>query len=239
MGVDRQARWLVERFGGRVDLVRECIVDGLTEAQVSRQLSQEAAGIRTDHAYGGAWPAVFTKLAARFRAAADLDVRFIKPFGASYDLPVVNDAIIVPFRHATTLGEAITGAKITSKHLLDLLHSLEALTPPSPTLFDEHPELAPPSARNITRLASGMSAVLVPFVANPGSDGLLALWWGTGTVYDTGAVSWTHLDQIPLGGPKLPIPAQQATGGFAGGELPGLFAPHPAERQVAARRTHD
>ncbi len=254
MVANRPSPWLVDRFGDRVAQVRTRVVDGLTEAQASRQLSQEAAGIRTAHAYGGAWPAVFTKLAAQFRDADQLDVGFTKPYGAPYELPVVNKVVLIPFRHSTTLSDPVVDAMITSRHQLDLLDSLDALTPPSPTLFDEHPDLAPPNTRNVTRLESGMSAVLVPFVANADSQGLLALWWGTATVHDTGEIDWVELEQIPLTTPENSAASGPADPtidlGFTVDEIPGLnVSPRrrpatenpgtPVEPPVTPRIAHD
>ncbi|MGV9568711.1 hypothetical protein ACWDRX_03415 [Streptomyces nigra] len=233
------SRWAVEQFGEHAADVMRHVATGLARGQKAARLVQVAAkgaGAEDKRPYGSMWATRYRLVVSQFDLASLPGYEPHKPKGASYSLAVVNGRVLIPFRHATSLKEPISCAKLSTKipHKVSRDNGVD----PAPTLFDTsgvteveaNPTVAEAAA---AAKAEKLTVIYVAYVANADSDEILAAWWGTPhSLEDDGTMLWEpeRLDMSlattqdssssrqGLHETGTAIPAQ----GFAGGEVPSL-----------------
>jgi hypothetical protein len=236
------SRWAVEHFGEHAAAATECVVSGLVRAQKAAwqvQKAAEAEGASTKRPYGSMWDSRYNFVIERFELRKLPGYEAYRPKGASYSLAVVNGRVLIPFRHATTLGVPISQARIQNQ-----IPRVEArrlgVEPSQPSLFDDPtvadgagcaPTVAEAAAA--AEAAEDLRVIYVGFVANAGSDEVLAAWWGEPTALeDDGSLVWTP-EELDLSiatatssgstRSRLDVPGVAATTqGFAQGDVPPL-----------------
>ncbi|WP_327700484.1 hypothetical protein OG530_40910 [Streptomyces decoyicus] len=233
------SRWAVEQFGEHAAEVMRHVVTGLARGQRAARLVQAAAqsaGAVDRRAFGSMWATRYRQVIEQFDLAELPGYEAHKPKGASYSLAVVNGRVLIPFRHATSLKEPISRAKLSTK--IPQKVSRDNGVDPTPTLFDT-PDAAEAEANPTVAEAAAaaeaekLTVVYVAYVANADSDEILAAWWGTPySLEDDGTMLWEpeRLDMSiataqDSGGSRgdlqdagSVIPTQR----FAGGEVPVL-----------------
>lgn len=234
------SQWAVQQFGPHAETVVACVVDGLRRYQRAArrvQLTAESEGRSTRRPYGAMWDGSYTHVADQLSQAELPGYRSYRPRGASYELAVVNDRVIIPFRHATTLRRPISQARIETN--IPVAEARRWGIEPPPTLFDlPEPDAARPSAAGAARAAhedGTVRVVYVGYVANAESDDILAAWWGEpDSVDDEGNLAWSP-EPLPLGDDARRAPSPDAVPGFADGEVPALFGSSRPRGGAAAR----
>ncbi|WP_093804032.1 hypothetical protein [Streptomyces sp. Wb2n-11] len=229
----------VEHFGENASEVVRHVVTGLARGQKAARLVQvaaEGAGAADKRPYGSMWATRYHLVVSQFDLASLPGYEPYRPKGASYSLAVVNGRVLIPFRHATSLKEPITRAKLSTK--IPQMVSRDNGVDPAPTLFDT-PEAAGPEAHPTVAEAAAaakaekLQVIYVAYVANADSDEILAAWWGTPhSLEDDGTMLWEpeRLDMSiataqdsgssrrDLHDAGVAIPTQ----GWARGEVPSL-----------------
>lgn len=233
------SRWAVEQFGDHAADVMRHVVTGLARGQKAARLVQvaaKAAGAEDKRPYGSMWATRYNLVVSQLDLASLPGYEAHKPKGASYSLAVVNGRVLIPFRHATSLKEPISCAKLSTK--IPQKVSRDNGVDPAPTLFDT-PDAAEAEANPTVAEAAAaakaekLAVIYVAYVANADSDEILAAWWGTPySLEDDGTMRWEpeRLDMSiaiaqdssrprgDLHDAGTAIPRQ----GWAGGEVPSL-----------------
>jgi hypothetical protein len=198
---------------------------------VNRQIdAHQASGLRSLHAYGGAWPAQYEELVSYL---GELDgVEVVRPTGSAVHLVVVNGILLVPFRYADDLATPLTDARVTQKLNKTCRALLSQFGPDSDTqqltltdeLFPVHDDETTPGATLLGDVEpDGM--VLIFFAANVDA-GVLGIGWGEAALPSDGSLQWKHSELLPL--------ATFATSGAAGRPAP-LQATGPVSRTGSRR----
>ncbi|WP_369042053.1 hypothetical protein [Streptomyces sp. Midd1] len=233
------SRWGVEQFGEHAADVMRHVATGLVRGQKAARLVQvtaTAAGAVDKRPYGSMWATRYHQVVEQFDLASLPGYEPHKPKGASYSLAVVNGRVLIPFRHATSLTEPISRAKLSTKipHKVSRDNGVE----PAPTLFDTPEATDADASPTVAEAAAAAKAeqltvVYIAYVANADSDDILAAWWGTPhTLEDDGTMLWEpeRLDMSIATGQDSGSSRQDLhhagaaipTQGFAGGEVPSL-----------------
>ncbi|MFG3071938.1 hypothetical protein [[Kitasatospora] papulosa] len=242
------SQWAVEQFGDHATEVIRHVVKGLARGQLTAyevQVAAKKAGAKDKRAYGSMWATRYGQVVKQFELAELPGYEARKPKGASYSLAVVNGRVLIPFRHADSLTEPISRAKLSTKipQQVSRDNGVGPAQPP-PTLFDSESEAADPSVAEAAAAASAeqLTVIYVAYAANADSDKVLAAWWGTPTsLEDDGAMAWdpeqldmniatakqdsSHSpDDLRDTGTAVPL-AQ----GFTAGDMPTLGVTHRSE----------
>lgn len=245
------SQWAVEQFGDDAAKVIRHVVKGLARGQQTAyevQVAARKAGAKDKRAYGSMWATRYGQVVEQFELAELPGYEARKPKGASYSLAVVNGRVLIPFRHADSLKEPISGAKLSTKipQQVSRDNGVGPAQPP-PTLFDgdsEATELADPAVAEAAAAAEAeqLTVIYVAYAANADSDKVLAAWWGTPTSLENdGTMVWKP-EQLDM---SIAIEEQDSsdsrddlreTGttvhraqGFTGGDLPPLDVMHRSE----------
>ncbi|GAA2689735.1 MULTISPECIES: hypothetical protein [Actinosynnema] len=221
------SEWALAQFGDQAKAVITSVVVGLHRAQQAAWRVQAAAtaeGIRNKRAYGSMWDSRYNLVVQQFDLAHLPGYRPFHPRGAPYKLALVNDRVLIPFRHSTSLAKSIHRAKIRADVPLRVSRGLGVEA--SPTLFDLPEPEAEPSLQDAAIAAhqANLTVVYVGFVANADADRVLEAWWGEAiALEDNGRIMWSP--------EKLPVDAVEP-GDYeqdeAPGALPGTGGPDPA-----------
>lgn len=196
-GAFTPSRWAVEQFGEHAAEVVRHVVVGLARGQRAAravQATAEKLGAVDKRAYGSLWATRYRKVVEQFELADLPGYQPYKPRGASYYLAVVNGRVLIPFRHATSLNEPITNAKLSTK--IPQQVSRENNVEPPPTLFDSQSAPDPTGDPTVAEAAAAAEAenltvIYVAWVANADSDEVLAAYWGTpASLQDDGTIMW-------------------------------------------------
>lgn len=227
------SEWAVQRFGERYAGQLWTLVPTALAAAVSRQIdTHQASGLRSLHAYGGAWPVQYEELVDHVGGLDGVGV--VRPSGLAVSLVVVNGHLLVPFRYADDLTTSLTDPSVTQR-LNKTCRALLGRLGPDPvteqlTLFDD---LFPPpdtDAATGPKLLGDFKPdgmVLIFFSANADA-GLLEVGWGDAAALSDGSLQWRHSELLPL--PKTPPPA----GGNPVAD--GFGRPTGADRGAGGRR---
>ncbi|MCG7523653.1 hypothetical protein MHW47_04215 [Streptomyces sp. OfavH-34-F] len=246
------SQWADEQFGDDAAEVIRHVVKGLARGQQTAyevQVAAQKAGAVDKRAYGSMWATRYGQVVKQFELAELPGYEARKPKGASYSLAVVNGRVLIPFRHADSLTEPISRAKLSTKipHQVSRDNGVGSARPPL-TLFEGEAEATEPAAEpSVAEAAAAASAeqltvIYVAYAANADSDKVLAAWWGTPTsLEDDGTMVWdpepldmsiasakhdsTH-SRDDLRGSSRGVPRAQ---GFSGGDVPGLGVTHRSE----------
>jgi hypothetical protein len=216
------------------------------------QVAAREEGAVDNYAYGSMWNARYQMIVNQFELADVPGFKLVKPKGASYRLVVVNDRVLIPFRHATSMNKPISQAKLDS--LIPRRIARESGVPPERTLFDD---LETDDAEDVTEVptagiltadanAMNLTVVYIGYVANAGSDDIQAAWWGTPiSLEDDGTMIWTperldlsiaddHRAGTAAAGLRV-VGTEINAPGFAQGDEPELtFTPKPHEDELPA-----
>jgi hypothetical protein len=226
------SEWAVQRFGERYAERLWTLIPTALAAAVSRQIdTHQASGLRSLHAYGGAWPAQYEELVTHVGGLDGVEV--VRPSGLAVHLVVVNGHLLVPFRYADDLTTSLTDPSVTQR-LNKTCRTLLGRLGPDPdteqlTLFDDlfpAPDTDAASGAKLLGDVKPDGMVLVFFSANADA-GLLEVGWGDAALPSDGSLRWKHSELLPL--PKTPL---------AGSELvvAGLRRPTGADRGAGGRR---
>lgn len=247
--------WITARFGQLADTVSQVVPQAIATA-VARQIdAHQASGLRTRHAYGGAWPAQFEELV---RSLAGHDgVEVVRPRGWAVHLVLVNGCLLVPFRFAEQVTTSLTDPQVTRKLNKSCRQLLGEFGPEAtvaqPSLLDGLFPAAPADADveaepRLLGDAEPAAIVLVVFTANEDA-GLLRVGLAEAALPDSGELQWQHIEwlQVPgTAGRPVPVPGQQqspAGARFDDAPLPEpMLDPRPAgdvHDDQPARRTND
>lgn len=246
------SQWAVEQFGDDAAEVIRRVVKGLARGQQTAyevQVAARKAGAEDKRAYGSMWATRYGQVVKQFELDKLPGYEARKPKGASYSLAVVNGRVLIPFRHADSLKEPISRAKVSTKipHQVSRDNGVGPAQPP-PTLFDSDSEATEPAADpSVAEAAAAAEAeqltvIYVAYAANADSDKVLAAWWGTPTsLEDDGTMVWKPepLDMSiataeqdssdsrdDLRDASTTAPRAR---GFTGGDLPDLGVTHRSE----------
>lgn len=244
------SQWAVEQFGDQATDVIRHVVKGVARGQQTAyevQVAAEKAGAKDKRAYGSMWATRYGQVVKEFKLAELPGYEARKPKGASYSLAVINGRVVIPFRHADSLTEPISRAKLSTKipHQVSRDNGVSPAQPP-PTLFDREAaeEAEGPSVAEAAAAASEeqLTVIYVAYAANADSDKVLAAWWGTPTsLEDDGTMVW-HPEQLDM---SIATAKQDSSHshddlrdagttvtraqGFTGGDLPALGVTHRSE----------
>ncbi|MFI5906523.1 hypothetical protein [Dactylosporangium sp. NPDC051541] len=201
------AQWLTDRFGPHAAMVAE-LAPRAVAAAVERQIhAHEASGLRTRHAYGGAWPAQYEELVRLLRGRDGVEV--FHPHGSAVQLVLVGDYLLVPYRYAEDLATSLTDPRNQpNKTCVELLGRYGEPAPDAqPTLSDSlfpRPDGEPRTPDD----AAPAGVVFVVFAANE-QAGLLRAGLAVGALQGDGTVRWPHIEWLPM--PRLEPGATGAT----------------------------
>lgn len=212
-GQEKISRWAQGRFGDRAHQVRQGVVTALRETLNDAQNAQSVSKSATRHTFGGALLArKHETLATAFR---DMDgVQLVRTAGSPFQLVVLNECLLFPFRYAQDAKVQIRDARITERHISGRIKAMFARFGPKPAYVQG--SLLPEDEEEETDLASLGPAleelppdtrlVLIAFACNE-QAGLINIWWGEAELADDfGRLHW-------IGSPEeLPLPADQQTG---------------------------
>jgi hypothetical protein len=197
--------WIAQRFGEHAETLMRVVPQAIATA-VARQIdAHKASGLRTRHAYGGAWPAQHEELAS---ALAQHDgVEVVRPRGWPVHLVLVNGCLLLPFRFAEQATTSLTDPQVTRRLNKSCRQLLGEFGPEStverPTLFDglfPPPATADADGEAEPRLlgdAEPEAIVLVVFAANEDA-GLLRVGFAEAALPDNGELQWQHIEWLPL-----------------------------------------
>jgi hypothetical protein len=237
--------WARSHFGQDAEAVRRGLVEGLHQAQQRAVLIQEMSGLPSKQPYGGMWPGTYKALEEQL-LGLEGTYKF-RPPNASYNLMVVRERLLLPFKLADNLNVPVKQARLATKIGRNLSLALSAAQPPDDllSLLGEDFEFDPVSVVNeLIHLSPATKIVYVPYVAHADA-GLLKSWWGEGLMQSDGTIAW--LADQPEELPAAKGAAAEASGAtftglakvggsgraFDEGDLPALdFPTHP--RPVAA-----
>ncbi|WP_322769789.1 hypothetical protein [Frankia sp. Cr1] len=251
------SRWAVEQFGDHAAEVVRHVVTGLVRGQRAARLVQEMAereGTGDKRAYGSMWATRYKFVVEQFELADLRDYQAHKPKGASYSLAVINGRVLIPFRHATSLKEPISSAKLSNKIPREVSRNNGVVS--APTLFDVPGDAGTTTNPTVAQAAAAAKAenlvvIYVAYVANADSDEVLAAWWGTpDSLEDNGTMVWSpeRLDMSiattkTADGRRSDLRTTRTAGaaaGFAEGDLPPLgMAPRTATTQLPSTEAEE
>jgi hypothetical protein len=231
--------WALAHFGDDATVVRRGVVEALNQSQERAVLIQEMSGLGTKQPYGGMWPATYQALEEQLLSLPTA-YKFRAPH-ASYNLVVVNDRLLLPFRYADNLNVPVTQARLATKIGQALSAALSAVEPPADLFsFLEDDGIvmdAAPASRELIHLDPATKIIYVPYVSHADA-GLVKAWWGEALMQADGRLSWLagQPEELPAaqrpaagglkttGGPLVPGPAGAAPA-FDEGDLPVLDFP--------------
>lgn len=195
------SEWAVEQFGDAALDVARYVIRGLMRGQRGARIVQVAAraeGATDNYAFGSMWNTRYQLFVEQFELADLPGYEGIKPKGASYKLPVINDRVLIPFRHATSMNKPISQAKLGSMIPRRIARDSGVL--PENTLFDELDGIVddedPTGFPTVGEVAAearalNLKVIYVAYVANADSDEIQAAWWGTPvSLEDDGSMVW-------------------------------------------------
>lgn len=198
----KPSRWAVEQFGDAALDVAKHVIMGLRRGQRGARIVQAAAraeGATDNHPFGSMWNTRYQVIVDQFELADLPGFEMVKPKGASYRLAVVNNCVLIPFRHATSMNKPISQAKLGS--LIPRRIARENGVLPEHTLFDDQDEVPPgaadahdsPTVGEVAAEARALNltVIYIGYVANADSDEIQAVWWGTPvSLEDSGSMVW-------------------------------------------------
>lgn len=182
--------WARSHFGDDAAAVRRGMVEGLHHAQQRAVLIQEMSGLPSKQPYGGMWPGTYKALEEQLLGLEGA-YKF-RPPNASYNLMVVRERLLLPFKLADNLNVPVKQARLATKIGRNLSLALSAAQPPDDllSLLGEDFEFDPVSVVNeLIYLSPATKIIYVPYVAHADA-GLLKSWWGEGLMQSDGTIAW-------------------------------------------------
>ncbi|GAA0711726.1 hypothetical protein Drose_01570 [Dactylosporangium roseum] len=216
------SQWAAAKFGRYADVVTQLAPQAIAAA-VARQIdAHEASGLRTRHAYGGAWPVQYEELVRQLGRQEGVEV--VRPRGSAVHMVLVNGCLLVPFRYADNLATNVTDPRVASKLSKTCRELLGQFGPQLETeqptlsdgLFPLPASVVEPSEPRLLGDAEPDAIVLVVFAANE-QAGLLRVGFAEAALHDSGDVQWQHIEWLPL--PTTPSEAEFGRPLLAAGPL--------------------
>ncbi|MFG1762248.1 hypothetical protein ACGFIH_02880 [Micromonospora parva] len=194
--------WATQHFGDEAREIRQLVADALAQSQSRAVMIQHMSGLPGKQPFGGMWPKTHQEMENKLRAIPG--ARRFHPPKAPYNLMVVNNRLLLPFRHADTISKPLTKAKLKTKVAKELSAVLAAAAPAA-DLFSflgsdagalEAPALNRPE---LLHLDPQTKVIYVPFVSHAHS-GLIKAWWGEAGMRPDGTLIWgPELEELPAG----------------------------------------
>lgn len=223
-GPDGPSAWAQERFGDVAGNLRPEIPAALLAAHKRALDAHLGLGLKTNEAYGLIWKAQHEELVARLRGFQG--ARIFKPKGARYELVMIGNVVLYPWRYADGTQVPLEYARMKLSDIRRALLSLadetaadEQLPLESAAIADEELNAEREQAQDdFRRLAESLRVVFIAYASNPHA-GLISAEWGDAAQADEdGHLKWTHHE-------PLPVPAAEQPGGEAGGAQPAPLRP--------------
>ena len=186
--------WASARFGETTaEPVRDGVVHALLETQSNAEQAHRVARPSTLHTYGfTVWRCQFDRF-VDFVGSLD-GARLIKPPGSSYHLVVIGGNMLYPFRYASDLRKSVKDASLRQP-VSELTHRLFKTFAKRSRMYQE--ELFSIELHRAVEIEGVDSLVLVPYACNADA-GLLAAYWGEGTLCADGTIAWADGMPEPL-----------------------------------------
>lgn len=247
------SRWARERFGDAAEVLRREIPVALRRAHERALRAHLGLGVKTNEAYGLIWVAQHEELVAGLRRC-DIDgFRVIRPKGARYELAVIGEVVLYPWRYADETRRPLADARMELSEVRRTLLAL-AEEPVAAQLSLEEAQLEAAELdaayeadrQALLQLAAGVGLVTIAYASNPHA-GILRIEWGEARQGDAdGHLVWKYREALPAtlaaedghtradgtagAGTAAPVPrcsgaATAAAGGVASGA--GGAAPEP------------
>ncbi|GAA4899410.1 hypothetical protein [Streptomonospora salina] len=201
------AAWSVARFGDDARRLRTALGAAMSNMQDIVLDAQAHSGSETQYVAGAARRTnQFDRVCDRVMELELPETYRFRPDGVDYDLVVVQNTILFPYRDGTVLREA-PGA-VWPRDLSNIVRELFTFTGKpiyeQPTIegMASEVELRP----KLARLPENTQLVLVPYLMN--KSGVLRAWWGRASLVDEdGGLAWkSGVEELPI-----PMAAQQGT----------------------------
>jgi hypothetical protein len=238
-GPGRPSAWAQKRFGDAADALRQEIPAALLAAHKRALDSHAGLGLKTNEAYGLIWLAQHEELVARLRGLEG--ARVFKPKGARYELVMIGNVVIYPWRYADGTQVPLEDARMTLSDIRRALLGLadetaadEQLPLESATVPDEELEAERDQAQDdLRQLAASLRVVFVAYASNPRS-GILSTEWGDAAQADKdGRLKWTYHEPLPV------LAAEEPGGEIGGAQSARLRPVAPSGGNGAAARRFD
>ncbi|MET9885207.1 hypothetical protein ABZZ20_19155 [Streptomyces sp. NPDC006430] len=192
-----QSPWATDVFGDQAAAVRLAVGQGLRNMQANAQAAQEQAASRTTRTYGTTrYENQYERLQDELKELPG--VRAVQPFGFSYELMLIGNGLLYPFRYAKTKSD-VRSARIPSEsRLVRELFTFAPAPKHTQDPFDLDFGTAIPTAEPRGALATvpqGTQLILVPFACN--ASELLEAYWGIAALGMNRQLEWAT-DPEPL-----------------------------------------
>ncbi|MEV7630297.1 hypothetical protein [Actinoplanes sp. NPDC089786] len=225
--------WARSHFGEAAEAVRRGVVEALHQSQQRAVLVQEMSGLPSKQPYGGMWPATYQALEEQLLGIEGAH-KFRAP-RASYNFVVVNERLLLPFRHADTLNQPVSQARLAAKIPQELSNALSAAEPPPDLLSLLGEDVATDHSAAVSELihlSPATKIIYVPYVAHA-DGGLVKAWWGEALMQADGSLSWraNQPEELPAAqparvtGPTAVVTTAGAGPAFNEGAMPTLEFP--------------
>ncbi|WP_061296259.1 hypothetical protein [Herbidospora cretacea] len=235
MSGDESSNWATRRFGEQAGAIRDLVSKSFLQAVANAQDAQEVSGSKKRFTFGSTLMTLrYERLVENFR---DLpEVQIVKPKAAPYELVLVGENLLFPFRYAKDNTTPIEDARIGESRLSGLVESLFNQFGPKPSyvqdpIWDTPEDTGPEPV--LTHLPEGTRLILIAHAAND-KAGPIQLYWGEAVVVDAfGRLKWIDKELIQLTRPdgrlrSVATPELESTERFDHGTLPDLtITPRP------------
>ncbi|MFG3117878.1 hypothetical protein ACGF4C_26245 [Streptomyces sp. NPDC048197] len=189
--------WATDVFGKQAAAVRLGVGQGLRNMQANAQAAQEQAASRTTRTYGTTrYENQYERLQDELK---DLPgARAVQPFGFSYELMLIGNGLLYPFRYAKTKSDVRSTRIPSQSRLVQELFTFAPAPKHTQDPFDLVFGPAVPAAEprgGLATIPQGTQLILVPFACN-GSE-LLEAYWGIAALGMNRQLEWST-DPEPL-----------------------------------------
>ena len=223
-GQQGASAWARERFGDAAEPLRELVPQALQAAHQRAVNSQDGLATATNEPYGLIWIVQHLELVAHLKGLEG--ARVFKPKGARYELVMVGNVVLYPWRYSDGTNVPLRHARFKNlsgvrRSLLALAETAEdapeQMTLETASVPDEQLEAERAQAlEDLRELTAQVRVVFVAYASNP-YGGILDIKWGDATLADEdGHLDWSYDEPLPL------------ASGPAAGEAPGAAATGPA-----------
>jgi len=224
--MDAGRRWALETFGTYGPHIREQVAEMVKAEHEASLDAQEASGYRSRSIYGEFWRGLLEK----FEAFGELPgARLVRPGEAPYQLPVVNDVVLFPWRYAKSRKAEFATTRFATSDARIAVSSLRApsvqteleLGLPDPGMNEEERRLLAALHADDPVISSNR---LVLVAISSSVSGLFSAEWGEATLNAAGFIEWIGspegLLQLPLSKPASTSPSSSFTDGVPPNKFP-------------------
>jgi hypothetical protein len=199
------SRWARERFGDAAQVLLQEIPVALKRAHESALRAHLGLGVTTNEAYGLIWVVQHLELVGRLRGRGIEGFRVIRPKGARYELAVIGETVLYPWRYADETRRSLEDARMELSEVRRNLLALAEEPVAAQLSFDEaHLDAGELDAayeedrQALLQLAAGVGLVTIAYASNPHA-GILHIEWGEARQADEdGHLVWKYREPLPL-----------------------------------------